>query len=127
MKRKLRTAVIAALFLVATPLAAQEKAPHAQQDKFSQCAHESKGLKGEEHNKFMSECLKGHDARPAEKAKPDKGAVKEARNDAEPHEGHEGHEGQQGRMKTCNDEAGRKSLHGDERRAFMSACLKSHD
>jgi hypothetical protein len=123
MKRTLCTAIIAALFVIATPLAAQERAPHAQQDKFSQCAHESKGLKGEEHNKFMSECLKGHDTRPGEKAKPavDR-PVKEARNDDDPPR-----EGQQGRMKACNDEAGRRSLHGDERRAFMSACLKSRD
>jgi hypothetical protein len=31
---------------------------------------------------------------------------------------------QQEKMKTCNVEAGRKDLHGDERRAFMSSCLK---
>jgi len=31
---------------------------------------------------------------------------------------------QQNKMKVCNAEAGKKSLKGDERRAFMSACLK---
>ena len=31
---------------------------------------------------------------------------------------------QQNRMKTCNAEAAKKQLKGDERRAFMSACLK---
>jgi hypothetical protein len=31
---------------------------------------------------------------------------------------------QQAKMKTCNAEAGKKGLKGDERRAFMSACLK---
>jgi hypothetical protein len=31
---------------------------------------------------------------------------------------------QQNKMKTCNSEAGKKNLKGDERRAFMSACLK---
>lgn len=31
---------------------------------------------------------------------------------------------QQSKMKTCNAEAGKKGLKGDERRAFMSACLK---
>lgn len=31
---------------------------------------------------------------------------------------------QQNKMKTCNAEAGKKGLKGDERRAFMSACLK---
>jgi hypothetical protein len=119
MKRKICTVTIAALFLVAPPLAAEEKAPHAQQDKFAHCAHESKGLKGEERNKFMSECLKSHEA---DKAKPsDHAAAKEARNEDE------AHESQQGRMKSCNEEAGRKALHGEERRSFMSTCLKAHD
>lgn len=35
-----------------------------------------------------------------------------------------GHEPQTHKMVRCNEEAGRKQLHGDERRAFMSACLK---
>jgi hypothetical protein len=120
MKRKLHTVTIAALFLIAPPLAAEEKAPHAQQDKFAHCAHESKGLKGEERNKFMSECLKSHEG---DKAKPsDRNApVKEARNEDEHHEG------QQGRMKSCNEEASRKALHGEDRRSFMSTCLKAHD
>lgn len=33
---------------------------------------------------------------------------------------------QQNRMKMCNQQAAKKSLKGDERRAFMSACLKRH-
>lgn len=41
------------------------------------------------------------------------------------HERHEPAEGtQQHKMKTCNVEAGKKQLKGEERRAFMSACLK---
>ena len=28
------------------------------------------------------------------------------------------------KMVRCNEEAGKMQLHGDERRAFMSACLK---
>lgn len=31
---------------------------------------------------------------------------------------------QQARMKACNAEAAKKELHGDERKAFMSNCLK---
>lgn len=31
---------------------------------------------------------------------------------------------QQHKMKVCNVEAGKKQLKGDERRAFMSSCLK---
>jgi hypothetical protein len=32
---------------------------------------------------------------------------------------------QQERMKSCNAQAGKKALKGDERKAFMSDCLKS--
>jgi hypothetical protein len=119
MKPKLHTVIAAAIFLAAIPASAAEK-PHAQQDKFAQCAHDSKGLKGEERNKFMSECLKGHDAASKPKSH-DSAPVKEAHHDPD------GRSTQQNRMKSCNEDAGRKDLHGDERRAFMSACLKSRD
>ena len=33
---------------------------------------------------------------------------------------------QQNRMKACNIEAAKKELKGDERRAFMSSCLRTH-
>lgn len=33
---------------------------------------------------------------------------------------------QQNRMKVCNEQAAKKSLRGEERRAFMSACLRRH-
>ncbi|HQR59887.1 MAG TPA: PsiF family protein [Methylophilaceae bacterium] len=32
---------------------------------------------------------------------------------------------QQDKMKTCNAEAGKKSLAGDERKAFMKGCLSA--
>ena len=32
---------------------------------------------------------------------------------------------QQGKMARCNKEAGAKQMKGDERKKFMSACLKS--
>ena len=35
---------------------------------FATCAHESKGLRGEEHQRFMSECLKDHGWAPSTKA-----------------------------------------------------------
>ena len=105
-----RFAIAAAAILAAAPAFASDEAPkHSQQEKFAHCSHESKGLKAEERNKFMSECLKGHGA------KDTPATTREARH--EPHE-------QQNRMKTCNEEAGKKSLHEDERRQFMSSCLK---
>lgn len=49
--------------------------------------------------------------------------------DAKPDPKHEAdarpaREPQTHKMVRCNEEAGKKQLHGDERRAFMSACLK---
>jgi hypothetical protein len=83
----------------------------SQQSKFATCAHESKGLRGEEHQKFMSDCLKGHEAEGTPQKEPGQRAADDTQS-------------QQSRMRTCNEEAGRKALHGDERRAFMSTCLK---
>jgi hypothetical protein len=46
----------------------------------------------------------------------------EPEREAEHHEPAEGT--QQHKMKVCNAEAHEKSLKGDERRAFMSSCLR---
>jgi hypothetical protein len=56
-------------------------------------------------------------------------AVAEAASDAKPAKGDDQdtprpRTSQQEKMKTCNAEAKAKDLHGDERRAFMSTCLK---
>ena len=106
-------ACTAAAALIALPALANdgEAKPGTQQSKFAACAHESKGLRGQEHQKFMSECLKAH-------GDPDK-EKKAATHRASDETG-----SQQNRMRTCNEDAGRRDLHGDERRAFMSSCLK---
>jgi hypothetical protein len=70
-----------------------------QQQRMSECSTKSKGMKGAEHQKFMSDCLKGGDAKPAPAT-------------------------QQEKMKSCNADASKKNLKGDERKAFMSSCLK---
>jgi len=87
----------------------------------SDCSHESKGMKGEEHKKFMSECLKSK-APPAEVkagmgAKPDAKAESKAAAAAPKPT-------QQEKMKTCNADASKKNLKGDDRKKFMSECLK---
>lgn len=105
-------AVVSAAF-APQALAAGEAKASSQQSRFSACAHESKGLRGDDHQNFMSECLKGHDA----EAQAIKREGSSARASAEPSH-------QQSKMKICNDEARGKNLHGDERRAFMSSCLK---
>jgi Spy/CpxP family protein refolding chaperone len=89
----------------------EAKSP-SQHSRFAACAHESKGLRGDDHQNFMSECLKGN-SEAADEIRKD--APQRTASDATP---------QHHKMKACNDEAGKKNLHGDERRAFMSSCLK---
>lgn len=85
-----------------------------QQDKMKSCNEQAgkKNLAGEERKKFMSECLsaKGTDDaadKKAEAKKDDKSMT------------------QQDRMKSCNADAKKKGLAGDERRKFMSDCLSA--
>ena len=108
-RRAVACAALCAVPAVAFCAAESDAKSAATQNRMAACAQEGKGLKGEEREKFMSRCLKG----PAAEASP----VKEARHDGPGH-------AQQNRMKSCNEQAGRKALKGDERRAFMSACLK---
>ena len=107
-----RIAIALFTLLAAGSSSADDNFPQhsSQQEKFAQCSHESRGLKGDERHKFMSDCLKGY--------APDKEAHQEPLRQA-----HE-HGDPPNRMKSCNDEARNKNLHGDERRAFMSSCLK---
>ncbi|HUP97000.1 MAG TPA: PsiF family protein [Usitatibacter sp.] len=70
-------------------------------DKSAACTREARDLKGEEHHRFVVDCLK-----------------------RDGNGNGDGHHSQQNKMKHCNVEAGRKELRGDERRAFMSSCLK---
>ena len=97
------TACAVAATSLAPALAADGPPKGTQQERFAACAHESKGLHREEHNKFMSECLKAE------------APEREARN--EPAHA-------QSRRKACSDEAGRKGLSGAERDAFVNSCLK---
>ena len=71
----------------------------AAPDRSAACAREAKGLKGEQYTRAVNECLRADD-------------------------GDGGLTTQQKKMKTCNAKAREKALHGDERRSFMSACLK---
>jgi hypothetical protein len=108
-------ACIAAMFAAAPAAraAAEPDSRSTQQSRFSACAHESKGLRGDDHQAFMSDCLKGNESE-----------ASEVKKEAATHRASGEPSAQQSRMKSCNDEAGRKALHGEERRAFMSSCLK---
>ena len=86
--------------LSVTAALAQDKRATAEQHAAT-CAHDAKGLKGEERERFLATCVKAHEA-----------------------DSHPAHGSQQEKMKTCNQEARERDLHGDERRAFMSSCLR---
>lgn len=73
-----------------------------QQERMAACGHKSKGMKGDERRKFMSECLKGKDM---------------------PMENKDKMMMPQERMKTCNAEADHKKLMGNERKDFVHECL----
>ena len=114
-------ALTGVLLLAGLAFAADETKPHSPQaEKMTKCNAEArdKKLAGDERRHFMSECLKGHadsgEAGPAGKATSHKSPNSDA-----------AHSAQAEKMKTCNQEAATKKLHGDERRQFMSECLKS--
>ena len=88
-------AVVWALSVTAA-LAQGGRQAAAVDDRTATCAREAKGLKGEERERFLSECLRNAS----------------------------GTHSQQEKMKHCNQEARTRDLHGDERRAFMSSCLR---
>ncbi len=103
-----RTVLIVASLFAASALAVgaaestkAKKELTPQQQRMSECSTKSKGMKGDEHKKFMSECLKGETTAAA--AKPAT---------------------QQEKMKSCNTDASAKNLKGDDRKKFMSSCLK---
>ena len=111
--------LIAASALAAVAADAPKKALSPQQQRMSDCSKESKGMKGDEHKKFMSACLKSKDS-PADV----KAGMMAGKPDAKTETGAAAKPTQQDKMKTCNADAGKKKLKGDERKKFMSECLK---
>jgi len=109
MNRLIALACLGFSTLVASPAFAGE-----QQSKMKGCSAEAKGMKGDERKAFMSKCLKKDyvlkSAAAREDAKPAASVVKTK---------------QQDKMKSCNAEAASKALKGDERKKFMSTCLKN--
>jgi hypothetical protein len=94
--------------------AKDEKAATPQQSRMADCNKEAKakGMKGDERKAFMKSCLSGKPAAEA-KAEEKTEAKAEAKKEMTP---------QQMKMANCNKEA--KGMKGDERKKFMSGCLK---
>jgi hypothetical protein len=117
MKKSIALACLGFVFVVSAPAFAGP-----QQEKMKGCNVEAKGMKGDERKAFMSKCLKKDyvlkSAAPA--ATPAKAEAKPAASAAAP----AAKPTQQDKMKSCNADAKAKALKGDERKKFMSTCLK---
>ena len=109
MKTRLRHAVacIAVCSLSAFPALAAEGVPRSPPpDRKATCNQEARGLHGAEREDFVKWCLKQDIAGTKQANAPAPGS-------------------QQERMKKCNAQAKERALKGDERRVFMSSCLRS--
>jgi hypothetical protein len=104
--------IITAIALLSWGFIPVAEAATEQQNKMVTCNKEATGKKGDERKAFMKECLSKKPAAPAATEKPAAPAATEKPASA-----------QQNKMATCNKEADGKK--GDERKKFMSECLKA--
>jgi hypothetical protein len=114
-------ALAGVLLLTGLAFAADEtKARSPQAERMTKCNAEArdKKLAGDERRHFMSECLKGHASSGEAASQAGKASQRKSA------EG-ETHSAQTEKMKTCNQDAATKKLQGDDRRHFMSECLKA--
>jgi len=113
MKKIIALACLGFAFTVSAPA-------FAAGEKMKGCSKEATGMKGDERKAFMKKCLSkdyvlkrdamaGAPAAAATPATPATPAASSA---------------QQDKMKACNADAKTKGLKGDERKKFMSTCLK---
>jgi len=114
-------ALVSILLVAGSAAGADEKKEHAtpQAQRMTECNAQARDrhLSGDERRHFMSDCLKAHPAPHAAAAPSD--------TTAKPRPAAGEHSGQGEKMKACNQEAAGKNLHGDERKQFMSQCLKA--
>jgi hypothetical protein len=110
----LATAMGASCAFAADPAPAKTLTP--QQQRMKDCNAQATGKTGDERKAFMSTCLKGGSSAAAAPA---------ASAAAAPAAAPEKPMTQQQKMKACNADATSKHLKGDERKSFLSSCLKS--
>jgi hypothetical protein len=125
MMKKLIATLGLAVAALTMPLLAQAQAT-AQQSRMAQCNKEAAGKTGEARKAFMKECLA---AKPAAAKEPVKPAAKEpakpaAKEPAKPAATGKQLTPQQEKMSFCSKDAKAKGLKGEERKKFMSECLR---
>ena len=104
MKKMIALACLGFVFTASAPV-------FAAGEKMKGCSKEATGMKGDERKAFMKKCLS-------------KEYVLKQGTMAGAPETPAASPTQQGKMKACNADAKTKVLKGDERKKFMSACLK---
>lgn len=112
MKTRLMSSAVATVLFAGLTVAPVAQAT-PQQERMKACNAEAKDKKGDERKAFMKQCLSAKKVEEAPKA-----ASAEASKEAS------ALTPQQQKMKSCNAEAKAKGLAGDERKKFMSTCLK---
>lgn len=105
MKKMIALACLGFAFTVSAPA-------FAAGEKMKGCSKEATGMKGDERKAFMKKCLSKDYVLKSDAATPAKPATPAAAST------------QQDKMKACNADAKTKELKGDERKKFMSTCLK---
>jgi len=112
---------LASVLLVAGLASADDKPAQPQNRHSSACSTQAgnQHLTGDARKQFMSECVKKHVVARDDASS---GAEKDSHSATSTNGQH--HSSQSEKMKTCNHEASTKNLHGDERKSFMSQCLK---
>ncbi len=97
----------------------EKKDQPAQAQRMTECSAQAgdRKLTGDARKQFMAECLKSQPA-----ARDAAGAAKASTSHKS---AGAAHSSQAEKMKTCNQEATAKNLHKDDRRQFMSECLKA--
>ncbi len=113
--------IITAIAILSWGFLPVAEAATEQQNKMVTCNKEATGKKGDERKAFMKECLS---KKPAAPAATEKSAAPAATDKpAEPAPADKPASAQQSKMATCNKAADGKK--GDERKKFMSECLKA--
>lgn len=118
MKKMIALVCLGFAFIVSAPA-------FAAGEKMKGCSKEATGMKGDERKAFMKKCLSKDYTLKADTAAADKKAGKtEAKPAASVAAPAAAPVTQQDKMKKCNADAKTKELKGDERKKFMSTCLK---
>ena len=111
-----------ALLILAALFVSQAAFAGAQQDKMKACNVHAKGKKGDERKAFMKDCLSSKPAS-ADAAAAGANTAASTTSEADAQIPAVKSADPKQRMKDCNVQS--KGKKGDERKAFMSSCLKN--